>query len=146
VPQTSAYSAAGLAGIVDGIRGSIDYRGGDWQGFEGKDVELLIDLGDRRTIGQIKAGFLQNIGPRIFLPARVAFDVSDDGQQFREVAEVSHAVPLDAATPVRHAFDARPGAVARYVRVRISAVGVCPPGHPQAGAAAWVYLDEVIVR
>ena len=33
VPMTSTYSAAGLDGIVDGYRGFIDYRGGDWQGF-----------------------------------------------------------------------------------------------------------------
>ena len=145
--MTSTYSAAGLAGIVDGYRGSIDYRGGDWQGFEGKDVEIVIDLGEAKAVTAIKAGFLQNIGPRIFLPTRVSFDLSVDGGRFLEVASLTHDVPLDEATPTRRYFDAPVSSVqARYVRIRISAIGVCPAGHEQAGAPAWVYLDEVIVR
>ena len=147
VPMTSTYSAAGLEGIVDGYRGSIDYRGGDWQGFEGKDIELVVDLGDAKVIKEINAGFLQNLGPRIFLPTRVVFDVSQDGEQFTHMSIVPHSVAIDAAAPVRHAFLTQPsGVLARYVRLRISAIGVCPPGHEQAGAPAWVYLDEVIVR
>ena len=149
VPVTSAYSAARLPGIVDNDRGTIDYRGGDWQGFEGKDVELVIDLGERRAVTHFKAGFLQNTGPRIFLPTRVAFDVSVDGEHFWEVASLTHDVPLGEATPTRRYFHVPfdgGGTEARYVRVRISAIGVCPPGHEQAGAPAWVYLDEVIVR
>ena len=149
VPMTSTYSAAGLDGVVDGYRGTIDYRGGDWQGFEGKEIELVIDLGDAKVIKEINAGFLQNIGPRIFLPTRVVFDVSRDGGQFTHLSVVPHSVPLSEAAPSRRYFHVPfdgGGTEARYVRVRINAIGVCPPGHEQAGSPAWVYLDEVIVR
>jgi hypothetical protein len=40
------YTARGDEGLIDGIRGSkTDFRTGDWQGFEGTNLDLVIDLG-----------------------------------------------------------------------------------------------------
>ena len=146
-PDDFPLLVGGTQGIVDGYRGSIDYRGGDWQGFEGRDVDLVVDLGGPQTVTQIKAGFLQNTGPRIFLPSRVSFDLSMDGERFDEVASLTHDTPLDGATPVRHYFEAKAGGLkARCVRVRVASIHVCPPGHERAGMPAWVYVDEILVR
>jgi hypothetical protein len=145
--QTSRYSAAGDRGLVDGIRGSIDYRGGDWQGFEGTDLDVTIDLGWAQPVRQVKTGFLQNQGPGVFLPAKVSVWTSGDGATFEQAGTQGPVPEAGAPGPIRRyvEFDL-PGTTARYVRLRAETVGVCPPGHPRAGSKAWIYADEIIVR
>ena len=48
---SSRYSAAGDAGLVDGIRGSIDRRGGHWQGYHADEITAVIDLGEGEAVG-----------------------------------------------------------------------------------------------
>jgi hypothetical protein len=147
-PQSSPYSAGGDAALVDGIRGSIDYRGGDWQGYESKDFEAVVDLGTPQKVATVKCGFLQNAGARVFLPTRVDIEVSEDGRNFEPVASLGHDVPLDTAAALRKYFEAtvRSARPARFVRVRAANIGRCPKGHEREGAPAWLYVDEIIVR
>ena len=35
---------------------------------------------------------------------------------------------------------------ARYVRVKIETIGVCPPWHYGVGYPAWFFIDEVVVE
>jgi hypothetical protein len=32
---------------VDGLRGGHDFRTGEWQGYQGQDVNATVDLGER---------------------------------------------------------------------------------------------------
>ena len=43
-PASSPYSRGGDPALVDGVTGSIDRRGGDWQGYEEQDLEVVVDL------------------------------------------------------------------------------------------------------
>jgi len=35
---------------------------------------------------------------------------------------------------------------ARFVRLRATSIGVCPPWHPGAGENAWLFVDEIEVQ
>jgi hypothetical protein len=144
--MTSPYSRNGNAGLVDGVRGSIDRRGGDWQGYETKAFEAIVDLGEIYALKQVKTGFLQNPWARIFLPKSVTYAVSGDGRRFREVGSLGHDVALLGEDAERYFFtQSLDGIEARYVRVRAKSIGVCPKGHDQAGEPVWLYVDEIIV-
>ena len=151
-PAGSPYSRGGDAALVDGIRGSIDRRGGDWQGYEEQDLEVTIDLGAPTPIHEVKVGFLQNSGSRIFLPTGAEITVSDDGVTFESFATWTHEIPWDDYTAQRHYFEARAASegeeppTARFVRVRALNRGLTPTGHGRAGEPAWLYVDEIIVR
>ncbi len=154
VPAASSpYSRGGDAALVDGIRGSIDRRGGDWQGYEERDLEAVVDLGAPTAVRRVKVGFLQNAWARVFLPTEVEISVSEDGETFSSLGTLTHDVPWDDYTPGRHYFEApaepdsgdEPPAV-RFVRIRAANRGLTPAGHDRAGESAWLYVDEIIVR
>ncbi len=157
VPASSSlYSAAGEAGLVDGIRGSIDRRGGHWQGYQAGEIEAVIDLGEGAAVESVKLGFLQHPGSGVYWPRRVEVAVSEDGERFgrRVVRDIGagaaaagpgvDAAPPDGGRiyveiPVEHTS-------AHALRVRIDAFGRVPEGWPSAGETAWTYVDELIVR
>ena len=88
VPASSSrYSAAGDAGLVDGIRGSIDRRGGHWQGYLADEVTAVIELDEGAAVEAVKVGFLQHPGSGVYFPRRVEVAVSEDGVVFGEAVE-----------------------------------------------------------
>ena len=91
--SSSRYSAAGDAGLVDGIRGSIDRRGGHWQGYRADEITAVIDLGGSAGVEAVKVGFLQHPWSGVYWPRSVEVAVSGDGTGFGEgvVREVAAA-------------------------------------------------------
>ena len=152
--SASLYSAAGDAGLVDGVRGSIDRRGGHWQGYQADEITAVIGLGEGAAVSAVKVGFVQHSGSGVYHPRRVEVSVSEDGERFgrpvvHEVTGTSAAARRDTAPPPggRLYVEVPVAAeLARAVRVRIEALGRVPRDWPSAGETAWTYIDEIIVR
>lgn len=141
------YTAGGASAMVDGIRGSDAFRDGRWQGYEGKDVEITLDLGTPRMISELSAGFLQYNPAWIFMPRRVTFSISKDGHAFTEITTVENSASDREETTFTRDFTAPcAGQQARFVRLRAETMGSCPDWHPGAGGKAWIFIDEFIVR
>ncbi len=141
------YTGGGNDAIIDGFRGSYEFMDGRWQGYEGVDFEATIDLGKITPISSVWAGFLQQQGSWIFMPARVDFSVSADGQHFTRVASVKNRLDeRNEGTMIRD-FSAKTGKrEARYIRIHAVNRGVCPSWHAGAGEKAWIFVDEVGAR
>ena len=153
-PSSSPYSAVGDDGLVDGIRGSIDRRGGHWQGYLADEITAVIDLGEGEAIEAVKVGFLQHPGSGVYHPRRVEVAVSEDGETFSppSVQEVWGVESVRGTRPdppeggriyVEITVASR---TARALRIRIEALGDVPEGWPSGGQTAWTYVDEIIVR
>ena len=148
--SSSRYSAAGDAGLVDGIRGSIDRRGGHWQGYHADEITAVIDLGEGADVTAVKVGFLQHPGSGVYWPRAVEVAVSEDGESFgewvmREV--VAGRSGTDGPVGARTYVEVPVGASdVLAVRVRITGFGTVPEGWPSAGDTGWTYVDEIIVR
>ena len=52
------YAAEGNNALIDRLKGSNNFKTGVWQGYQGQDVEAIIDLGEIEEITTISAGFL----------------------------------------------------------------------------------------
>ncbi|MGA2262461.1 MAG: beta-galactosidase GalA, partial [Acidobacteriota bacterium] len=141
------YAAAGADALVDGMLGDTDYQDGLWQGFEKNDFEAEVDLIKITPISQIRCNFLQDIEARVFPPTSVEYSVSEDGKDFKIVATIANDVPADLAGARIKQFTAKLNKIsARFIRVRAKNIGVCPPGHRQAGQNARLFIDEIIVQ
>ncbi|MBK8494583.1 MAG: hypothetical protein IPL50_05795 [Chitinophagaceae bacterium] len=68
--------------MIDGINGSVDWRQGNWQGYQKTDMDLLIDLQKSTPVSEVTIGFLQDSRAWIVLPKEVILEVSDDGKNF----------------------------------------------------------------
>jgi predicted alpha-1,2-mannosidase len=141
------YTAGGDNALIDFERGSDDFRTGAWQGYEGVDIEAIIDLGDRQDIHSLSAGFLQDEKSWIFFPLEVSFFISDDGKNFRDAAILKNDIPDNREGSVTKNFSINlTGTHARFVKMLAKNRGICPPWHPGAGSKAWIFADEIIIE
>lgn len=142
-----SYPGGGPDALIDGLRGGPDFRLGVWQGFEGKDLEVIIDLGEERELRRLAVGCLQDENSWIFFPSAAEFATSRDGVEF---ATVGAAVTMtDARTPgalLTELAAPPPGAPTRYVKVVVHSLGQCPGWHKGAGNPCWIFVDEIIVE
>ncbi|MBE0535445.1 MAG: hypothetical protein IH624_07215 [Phycisphaerae bacterium] len=141
------YAAFGAASLTDGMTAFADHTSGDWLGFEGLNLEAVIDLEKPVPLNSLAVRFLQSVPVGIFLPRQVEFAVSDDGEHYRVMATVKHEVDLKEAGPlIRSIGVPNLNTQARYIRVKASNIGPIPDWHQAAGKKAWMFVDEVMVN
>jgi predicted alpha-1,2-mannosidase len=141
------YTAGGDKALIDFERGSEDFRTGAWQGYEGVDIEAIIDLGENKDIHSLSAGFLQDEKSWIFFPLEVSFFVSDDGKNFLNVAVLKNDIPENREGSITKNFAVNlTGTHAHYVKMLAKNRRICPPWHPGAGSKAWIFADEISIE
>ncbi|HTL80214.1 MAG TPA: glycoside hydrolase domain-containing protein, partial [Bacteroidia bacterium] len=140
------YTGGGDDALIDGIMGSENFRTGEWQGYEGKDLDVVVDLGSVKSFSRIKIGFLQDQGAWIFFPDSVMFYVSDDGKNFKLVSTVRDPIPKDKDGPQINRFMSADPQKARYIRIVAKNMGKCPQWHAGRGNPAWIFSDEIEVE
>lgn len=146
-PIDPRYPGQGPEGLIDGRLGSTEYKDGMWQGREGEDLVVTIDLGERTKLTRLGSRYLQDIDPWIFFPTQVTYELSMDGKTFTAMGTVINDTPATKEGAMTRTFSAKiTPKNARYVRVTATAIGTCPPGHKAAGGKAWLFIDEIIVE
>jgi predicted alpha-1,2-mannosidase len=138
------YTAGGPDALVDGLRGSTEWRTGRWHGYQYVDFEAMLDLGRSRTIHRAGAGFLQDVRSWIWMPVDVVVEVSTDGESFREIAKIASEVrPESTDVVIRDLTGSFEPTEARYVRIRAKSFGTIPDWHPGHGDGAFIFVDEI---
>lgn len=140
------YHGGGPEALIDGIRGAENWRLGGWHGYQGTDFEAVVDLGEKQPISYVGAGFTQDIRSWIWMPEDVTFYVSDDGNQFTEVASPEHTIPYDDYELRHEETGARVNTSGRYVKVKATNFGTIPDWHLGAGGEAFIFIDEIVIE
>ncbi len=146
VPYSDKYEALGALTLVNGIKGSLNFADGQWQGFEGKDLDIIIDLGEIKDISSVSVSFLSSVGSWVFLPEFVLLQVSRDGETFTDIARIDNDLePHEQDREIKEfAFEGEPRQ-AQYLRLLGKSIIECPSWHAGAGGKAWIFADEVII-
>jgi hypothetical protein len=146
-PFSERYPAGGLKTLVDGIRGTNNFRDGMWQGYEGVDFCAVIDLKMQKEISKISIGCLQDATSWIFFPTEVEFQISIDNINFIKVGTLNNNFPQNTPEAILKDFTINFSKNnIRYLMVKAKNVGKCPTWHPGAGGKAWLFIDEIIVE
>ena len=141
------YAAGGDDALIDGLRGGPNYRLGRWQGYQGEDLEAIVDLGRMEEVGRVAAGFIQESRAWVMMPRQVSFAISVDGKAWTPVGTVANTVPDTEKAVVTKDFDASfPVSRARYVKVVVTKYGNLPAWHNGAGSPAFFFCDEITVE
>jgi hypothetical protein len=140
------YPAGGDLALIDGLRGTTNFSGGAWQGYQGQDLIAVVDLGKLQQVTHLGAGFLQDVRSWILMPRQIEFDLSSDGRQFVNVL----SIPVDVSDKLNEVVirdfvgNISPQA-ARYVRIRARSYGKLPAWHP-GGGDSWIFADEILIE
>ncbi len=145
-PPNPRYAGEGARSLTDGRLGSRDHQESAWLGFEGADLEAVVDLGEEKTVRRIGLDCLQAQGAWIFLPRRVSFTLSRDGVSWDPVRERTLELERQPAAAIQRVTMEYAPTRARYVRLQARNQGTCPPWHPGAGGQAWLFVDEIVVE
>jgi predicted alpha-1,2-mannosidase len=143
------YTAGGDEGLIDGIRGDVNWRKGDWQGFQSQDFEAVIDMGKEQQVSKFSAGFLQDVRAWIFMPKSVDFELSVDGKNYVNPLSISNTIPdKDEKVQIRDLSGTITPQNARYVRIKATNYGKLPSwhaGYPDKGDA-FIFIDEISIE
>jgi hexosaminidase len=134
-PVREWYPAAGETTFTDGIVGGWTYSDNRWQGFL-SDIDVTIDMESVQKISYIGGTFMQLIGPGVFMPEKVDIYVSEDGKDFKHIAQVWNDVSVKASDLLFKSFDTICNEKARYVRYNAFR-------SPMRG---FIFLDEIVVN
>lgn len=139
------YTGGGSLGLVDGAKGSIDFTDGRWSGFNGTDLEAVIDLGRNKILHQFEINFNESTKSWIFRPQQVEFFISDAGVTYRSIHKNLLDLPEnDNEKLFQIAF--KHECKARFVKVKATNFGKLPSWHPGKGEPAWLFVDEIVVK
>lgn len=142
------YNAGGDVGLIDGVRGELNFRLGGWQGYQDTDFTAIIDLGSAMEINSIGAGFLQDAKSWIWTPKYAEFSTSADGVNFETFGIVYNGMEENDLTPrILDFVSAQNGKrVARYIKVFAKNIGPIPDWHDGAGGQGFIFVDEIFVQ
>jgi len=121
------YRAGGRYALLDKKLGTASFSDGAWQGFEGDDLHVTIDLGKMKKISSIEAGFLQDTNAWIFFPKEVIYD--------RELPPSIERFKTELDAPD-----------IRFVRLLAKNIETCPDWHKGAGGKSWIFADEIVIK
>jgi putative alpha-1,2-mannosidase len=141
------YTGGGDDAIIDGLRGNENFASGEWQGFQGKTFEAVIDLQRETEIKSVGGSFLQAARSWIWMPDRIEFEASSDGAKFTRIAEIKPGFPQQEMNGVTKEFrQSIPATKARFIRVKAYNFGKIPAWHPGAGGDPWIFIDEIFIN
>jgi alpha-L-fucosidase len=143
---SAKYSPFGANTIINSKRGSLDFTDNQWLGFEGTDASVILDLGEEKHLQKISAGFFQQQGSWIFLPEKVLFSLSGDGNVWKNLNEIKTITEKNESVFVKDFSIQVESGKARFIKMYAKNIGICPDWHDGKGSKAWIFLDEIIIE
>ncbi len=145
-PNSKSYNSTGEYALVNGVKGTKNHADGNWKGFEGDDFVGTIDLGESKNFSSVKVGVLQNTGAWIYYPTQMIVEISTDDKTFKKLGSVKNKVSYNEGGRMTQNLVIKKKASARYVRVTVKNLGICPKGHAGEGDPTWLFVDEIMVE
>jgi len=144
---SSQYTAGGNNALINTIRGGYDFKTGNWQGYRGKNLEAIVDLGETQNISKVGIGFLQDENSWIFMPLSVKFEYSIDGEKYETLGIVKNTVHQHSSGAIIKDFIIdNINKPIKFLKVTAQSQGNCPSWHKGAGEPCWIFADEIWVE
>jgi hypothetical protein len=150
-PFSKKYTGGGERALLDGMISIDDLSYTEnrqiWQGFEGDDLVVTLDLGEKMILDTVSVGFLHNIDAWIFSPRWVEIATSLDNISFSSMGKIENKLGNRSMKEQRLSFTQKmEGRESRYLRIRAKNIEKCPEWHKGAGNKAWLFADEIVLQ
>lgn len=137
----NSYQGAKEIGMVNVVRGSKNFHDGQWQGWLGDDMELVIDMEAPTEIDKVSVGTLENQGSGIYFPVQVDVYLSSDGKTFKNAGTLKRNFMANTNSELKDFVIDLEKQTTRYIKVVATNLGT-----PPTGGGSWMFIDEVIVE
>ena len=146
-PVNKQYQYNGVTTLTDGLKGNGNYKTGRWIAFYRNDMDVTIDLQQSTEISSVAFTTCVEKGDWIFDARGFTVEVSDDGDDFTEVASEEYPAmqESDRNGLYEHKLTFTP-VQARYVRVLVPSEKSIPQWHGGKGNSGFLFVDEVTIE
>ena len=134
--------------LTDGALGGNSFYS-NWLGFEGNDLDAIIDLDSTQFINNISLNFLQVTNHIVFYPLNVQFEISNDSVNWKSFPIISNKLKLNPKSKVNDIqtfSQVVNNEKAHYIRVKAKNIKKAPLWHHGADLPSWIFADELIVE
>ena len=137
----------GQGSLTNGVSGNnTNFRDGQWQGFFGKDVEVIIDLEEETTFSKVQTSFFQYHLSWIIIPQKVEILTSKNGEEFKKIQTINHkSDPMKEGKFIKD-FIFTQKQKTRFIKIIAKTYGNLPMEHPAAGSKSWTFIDQIIIE
>jgi hexosaminidase len=144
-PYSFKYPGTGDQAMTDGLFGTNSYKSG-WQGYEGCDMEFMVDLLTPTMISSVKLNFVKNPTDWVLFPYEVIFALSIDGKTWENLTPTKFDANSRSNRQIKAAENKIPETLARYIKVMGISPKTLPEWHEYKGEPCWIFADELIVE
>lgn len=132
----------GARTLINGKNGTNSFSDGQWLGFEGQNLEAVIQLGEDAKVSRVTLNSFNDPKSWIHHTDRVEVYTSNDDEIFTKVGEVKDLSSKEQLVNIEVAFAETP---AKYIKV-VAHKRTIPAGFPGEGSPAWIFVDELVIE
>lgn len=144
---TPQYTANGKLALIDGIRGDINWRKGEWHGYQGQNFEAVIDFKSPQQITKLSSTYLQDGKAWILMPKKVEYYASMNGKDFILLKTIDNDIDSkDEKVQTKDFSTEVLPTEARYLKVKAYYFGKLPEWHQGSGGEAYIFIDEISAK
>ena len=142
------YSADGASSLIDGILGDLDWRKGNWLGFQPQDFECVVDLKNTTAIDYLSLNCLQDSRSWILFPTTVLFYGSLDNKEFALIGSAQNIIKPDEQANQIQKFEKKLDVKLsfKYIKIVAKNFGKLPDWHQGKGGDAFIFVDELEIK
>ena len=146
-PIHKNYTFEGPVTLVDGLKGSPNYRTGRWLGFCETDLEAVIDLKKEEEISSVSFNTSVDKGDWVFDVLGITVWVSNDGKEYTQVFDQAYPDLTEEAENKIYGHKVEFAPVkARYVKIKALSDRDMPEWHGGKGYPAFIFVDELEIN
>ncbi len=138
-PPSKSYNHGGSFTLVNAVVAKLPRVNNEWLGWNGNDLEAIINLENKEEISHVQIGFLNEELSWIYLPKIIEIFISDDGTTFTSIGTTT-------VKDNRFAILEFKKLKTTYVKIIATNFGNIPSGKPGAGEKSWLFCDEIQIQ
>lgn len=126
--------------LVNGVYETVGFGDGNWLGFEGEPMEVVIDFENKVSLKTFSANFHNEVNSWIHHPNEVKIYGKSDAGEWTLIGEWSSR--SKGKKIVNVTIDLKPG---KYQEIKVVAENKnIPAGFNGEGSPAWIFVDELV--
>lgn len=144
---TPQYTTNSRLALIDGIRGDIDWKKGDWEGYQGQNFEAIIDFKSPQQVSTLSSTYLQDSKAWILMPKKVEYYASMNGKDFILLKTIDNTIdPKDENIQIKDFTAEILPTEAQYIKVKAYYTGKLPKWQHGKERETYLFIDEISAK
>jgi len=142
------YRNNGASTLIDLELGENNISNGEWLAYQDHPLEFIIGFKEVTTLNAAHFNAFVDIQASIFPIHTITIRGSNDGKQFRNIAEVNFPKPRKTTPRTAHKYSCyipEPASF-KYYKFTVTNLEKMPSWHSRKGNPAWIFIDELFLN